>query len=583
MSYPNFEHPFTLTTDASNYALGAVLSQVIDRIEKPIAFASRTLNKTESNYSTTEKEALAIIWAVTKFKPYLYGNKFTLVTDHKPLVFIKNSNKNSKLIRWRLELENYDYDVIYKEGKNNVVADALSRKIEANINESENTESLEEMSVENNCSASSAGTVHSANSSDDYYVHFTERAINCYRNQIVFKITNIDSVVTENIFPNYKRTTICSKSFDKRNIFNLLKEHSNGKQNALLAPECLLNLIQETYREYFCHSNCHLVLTQNIVEDVTSETTQDNLIRKEHERAHRGLTEIESQLKRSYFFPNMHKKIKQLINSCTICTQHKYDRKPYNIKISPRPVENGPFHRIHMDIFGMDKHYYLSLICAFSKHLQLIEIKSRNMVDIRNALSQYFRTFRPPRKIICDHEASFTSIQMQEFLARFGTIIEFAASSESNGQIEKTHSTIIELFNTNKHKFNDNSSPEIIQIVTSLYNDTVHSATLFTPNEIIFNPGYTSPAEISQNAEKIFHTVGNQLKKSAEKMKKYNHTKEDPPFIAEGQIIYLKKNTRKKLDPRYSNAKCKENKEKTIKIGKRNVKRSKNKIKRITR
>lgn len=67
LSYPNFELPFILTTDASNYALGAVLSQVIDKIEKPIAFASRTLNKTESNFSTTEKEALAIIWAVTKF------------------------------------------------------------------------------------------------------------------------------------------------------------------------------------------------------------------------------------------------------------------------------------------------------------------------------------------------------------------------------------------------------------------------------------------------------------------------------------------------------------------------------------
>lgn len=71
----------------------AVLSQMFNKVEKPIAFASRTLNKAELNYSTTEKEALAIIWAVDKFKHYLHGNKFTLVTDHKPLTFIKTPTK----------------------------------------------------------------------------------------------------------------------------------------------------------------------------------------------------------------------------------------------------------------------------------------------------------------------------------------------------------------------------------------------------------------------------------------------------------------------------------------------------------
>ena len=103
LAYPDFSSPFILTTDASDFALGAVLSQIQNGIERPIAFASRTLNDTETRYATNEKEALAIIWAVKKFKPYLYGNKFTLMTDHKPLTFIKTSEKNSKILRWRLE------------------------------------------------------------------------------------------------------------------------------------------------------------------------------------------------------------------------------------------------------------------------------------------------------------------------------------------------------------------------------------------------------------------------------------------------------------------------------------------------
>lgn len=102
LSYPDFDLPFILTTDASDYAVGAVLSQIQNKIERPIAFASRTLNKAETNYSTIEKEALAIIWAIRKYKPYLFGNPFKLFTDRKPLTFIKTSMKNNRILHWRL-------------------------------------------------------------------------------------------------------------------------------------------------------------------------------------------------------------------------------------------------------------------------------------------------------------------------------------------------------------------------------------------------------------------------------------------------------------------------------------------------
>lgn len=171
------------------------------------------------------------------------------------------------------------------------------------------------------------------------------------------------------VFPQHKRTTIYSKNLNKETIAEKLKEFHNGKQTAILAPENTLQLVQEVYREHFSDAPSHFVITQNMVEDVTSERRQDELVKKEHERAHRGIQEVERQLKRSYYFPNMAKKIKKFNNACRICYQHKYERKPYNIKITPRPIETAPYHRVHMDIFGMDKNNYLSLICAFSKHL----------------------------------------------------------------------------------------------------------------------------------------------------------------------------------------------------------------------
>lgn len=126
--YPDFNKEFILTTDASKIAIGAILSQGSIGQDRPIAFASRTLNKAESNYTTTEQELLAIVWATKHFRPYLYGRHFKIVTDHKPLKWLFSiKDPGSRLMRWRLKLEEYDYEITYKAGKMNVNADALSR------------------------------------------------------------------------------------------------------------------------------------------------------------------------------------------------------------------------------------------------------------------------------------------------------------------------------------------------------------------------------------------------------------------------------------------------------------------------
>lgn len=118
LQYPDFNKLFILTTDASNYALDAVLSQGEIPNDKPIANASRTLNDSETKYSTVEKELLAIVWACRYFRPYLFGRKFKIYTDYRPLVWLFNIKEpNSKLIRWRLRLEEYDYNIQEKVNK----------------------------------------------------------------------------------------------------------------------------------------------------------------------------------------------------------------------------------------------------------------------------------------------------------------------------------------------------------------------------------------------------------------------------------------------------------------------------------
>ncbi len=134
LTHYNPQLPIRLACDASPYGVGAVISHILpDGQEKPIAFASRTLSKAEQKYAQIEREALGIIFGVRKFYQHLYGRKFTLFRDHRPLTTIFSPTKAipsmaaARLQRWALLLAAYNYDIQYRDGAHHCNADGLSR------------------------------------------------------------------------------------------------------------------------------------------------------------------------------------------------------------------------------------------------------------------------------------------------------------------------------------------------------------------------------------------------------------------------------------------------------------------------
>ena len=127
-AYPDFSKPFRLYTDASNLGLGAILAQRQDGKERIICCASRTLNNAETNYSTTKKECLAVVWGVQVFRPFLVATHFEILTDHYALQWLRSMKSTSAILhRWAAALEDYRFTILHRPGKLQGHVDALSR------------------------------------------------------------------------------------------------------------------------------------------------------------------------------------------------------------------------------------------------------------------------------------------------------------------------------------------------------------------------------------------------------------------------------------------------------------------------
>lgn len=347
LQYPDFEKPFNLTTDASNVAIGAILSQGTIGKDLPVAYASRTLNPAETNYSTIEKELLAVVWAVKYFRPYLFGRKFEIVTDHKPLQWLFNiKDPDSRLVRWKLKLLEYDYEIVYKKGKQNTNADALSR-IELNAVENESVivnigdadeiieqyinnpelipvphdptlirecfdknprgqevpkiniisniqikppdENIEDLLTkqQDRPAEDDNETVHSNLEDPILEIPITQKPLNTYKNQI-YIVTSQNSislnVKQQKIFDNNRwRITIPTNDTEKH-ILNIFREYISPKTPyAIYAkPLTIMPLLVVTVQKYFKNSSYRLVQTNQLLTDVTDPEEQEQYLQYHH-------------------------------------------------------------------------------------------------------------------------------------------------------------------------------------------------------------------------------------------------------------------------------------------------------------
>lgn len=546
LAYPNFDQPFILTTDASNFAIGAVLTQLIDGHERPIAYLSRTLSSAEEKYSATAKELLAIYFATKKFRPYLYGNKFTIYTDHEPLTKeIKLTDATGRVTRQRLYLEQFDFELIYKKGKQNVVADGLSRipkveKSELNLLENELFEN------------------------DPIY---GSEIINKFKNQIII-YTSSDKTkpphIFYSVFPGASRHIFHYEEYTEDRLIQILKDHLNpGITNGIFAEPTVAKLCSKIINDHFKGMKVHFCNMK--LPDLLSKTDQDEFVRKTHNFNHRNWRLNYEEIRQSVYFPDMLPTVKNFVKNCQDCKFAKYERHPFKIPITRRIYEK-PLENIYIDVYVKEGEKFLTIVDAFSKFAQIYKITNETSEELIDTLIEYFKTFGIPKLITCDQATSFRSQNFKTFLDENGVAIHYASSSNSNGIVERFHNTLLEMFMANRDKIINLTLYQGLSLITALYNDTKHSTTNLTPRQIIFgNSTSLDLKDINMTKQQILQTAKDNIayvaKRHNSKLIQTNHDYSD---IRDQEILAKTKAKPSPYNNRYRLVEIKEQTDKTI-------------------
>lgn len=408
LQYPDFTRTFNLTCDASNYAIGCVLSQGPIGADPPIAYASRTLNRAESNYNTTEKELCAIVWGVKQFRPYLFGQKFNIVTDHQALNWLFNiKDPGSRLTRWRLKLAEYEYEIHFKPGASNTNADALSRINRVVTRSSKSPNSTESP----DCAEPSTSTEHSSSTEplSSYQkflkekVAFTPKVVESKgdifetdKSMALAQCVSSDLKMTKGIALEFRRRfgglnqlrrlprtvpDVLSLRLKEREIFYLVtKQHFWQKPEpehffqslqklrtlcekreirTLTCPRLgtgLDGLQWETVRsmlQYIFRDS--QVTIQVLVPETVSEEEQLQIIREFHENpmgGHQGTTRTHQRISQHHNWKGMRKQIKKYIRECATCQANKSSNRTAREPMTITTTASRPFEKIYMDIVG---------------------------------------------------------------------------------------------------------------------------------------------------------------------------------------------------------------------------------------
>ena len=429
LAYFDRTAPTEVIADAGPVGLGAVLVQWQNGERRVVYYASRSLSDVERRYSQTEKEALALVWACEKFHVYLGGLEFSLVTDHKPLkaIYGKRSKPSARIERWVLRLQQYNFKVVYRSGRDNI-ADALSR-----LSQQEDP---------------------SSRSVAKEYVRFIAK-------QAAPWAISIQEIEQES-----------DKDSDLKAVRQAVKSGDWSKcSESIRAVRGEITIVGR------------IVLRGTRI--VIPKALQQKTILAAHE-GHQGIVKTKARLRTKVWFPLMDKMAEQLCRSCHECQLVSTAPNPEPVKRTRLP--DGPWQHLAADLLGLlpNGDYLFVVVDYFSRFFEVRFLTHTSSARTINCLEDIFAVHGLPVSLKTDNAPNLTSAEIKDYLRDCGIRHHTSIPlwPQSNGEVEQQNRSLLKYLKI-VHSQGRNMRTELHKFLFA-YRTTPHSTTGMAPAEMLF-------------------------------------------------------------------------------------------------
>jgi transposase InsO family protein len=558
---PNNRFPFKIQTDASDEGIGAVLLQIYPEGNRPVAYISKKFTLAQRRWSPMEQECYAFIHALDKWHNYLSGIKFTWETDHKALTQLnKKAQVNKRCERWRLKIQEYDFDVKHIPGLQNSMPDYLSR---SPVEDAE--EDPDEISP-----VTSQSTQTDFENDLDYGLKV---------NVVQTRAAKLRELNDQKSFDNNQTKT--DTLMEENRIIPFTMEDLIQAQQSDSYVQNILNNIKKN-KNYYVENDLIMHRSNPPVPYVPQGELRRSILKIYHDTAangaHFGRNKTLHKIRTRYYWPRMYKDIDNHIKSCILCAQYNPRRQKTPGKLRSIKPPEGVWQLVAMDFHGpinptsqRGNKYIISLTDVLSKFIIAKAVRDNSaQTAVRFLKEDVISKFGTPRCILTDNGTHFTSSLTNELIKQMGATHLYSTPyhPETNGQIERYNSTmdakIAVLSNKRKTNWDDQ-----LPFVTFNYNTSIHSSTKQIPFEMMYGRKPVLPfdhqdtnvtldydPEHAQKLSKYMDILNEQAKQNIIMNQRrykehYDRNRPDPTYNVNDLVLVKTLNTRSKFDLRY--------------------------------